>query len=210
MIRAPLATAILLLVLWSAGASNGLAISPPSEIVTDPSATQLTTLVPNAQNLQQSDILAVLSEEAAQIAREITTETEPGPADEPGGAVPLRRREEARRLTVRAIAATETGGSAPTALALTQMRERLADVHLALAGDATFSVRPEAAGILAALKDGVEGPILKVLDASRTLVVLVRTPGAVAADLRAKIDETLAALYPLVRSIETQIAEGTN
>jgi hypothetical protein len=209
MTRARIATAFLLLLLLAGGASTGLAISPPSEIVTDPSATQLTTLVPNAQNMQQADILAVLNDEAAKIARELTAEPEPAPAGEPGGAVPLRRREQAQRLEVRAVAAGEAGLTAAGALALTQIRERLADLHQALGGDTVFTARGDSGPRLAVLKEGIQGPVIRVLDATRVLVELARAPGAVADATRPKLDEALAAIYPLVRSMETQIAEGT-
>lgn len=202
--------AMLLLAALVAGAGNLYALSPPSEIVTDPSSTQLTTLVPNAQNMQQADILAVLNTETARIAREISAEPESAPATEGGGALPARRREEAMRLTVRQVAAGEGGLSAASALALNQIRERLADVHQAMAADATYTARADSAASLAAIAEGIQGPMAKILSASRTLVQVVRTPGALGDTLRAKADGVLAAIFPLVRSLETQIAEGTN
>lgn len=203
--------AMLLLVALFVVTGNGYALSPPSEIVTDPSSTQLTTLVPNAQNTQQSDVLAALNTETARIAREITAEPTPA-TTEAGGAIPPRRRERevAARITVKPVAAGESGLSVAAAAQLNQLRERLADVHQALAADAEFAARPEAAGVLASLVAGAQGPLSKILEASRALLGLVRTPGALSDALRAKVDETLAALGPQIRSLELLVAEDTN
>ncbi len=195
-------------------AQGAWAISPPSEVVTNPASTQLTTLVPDAQNMQRADVLAVLTEQTARIAREITAGESSGPVvpdgASKGAAVLPGRREEVRKITVRQVAAGEAGLSAASALAMNQIRDRLAEVHQGLSGDAAFTGRADAGAVLDALKQGAQGSVVRALQSSRALVQLVRTPGALSDEMRAKVDSTLTAIYPLVRSLETQVAEGTD